>query len=42
MTFLLLSPAVLVKESAGSPGVVLGPDVHVRVLRPLMLMRMSV
>ncbi len=41
MSSFLLLPAVLVKERACSPGVVLGPDVHVWVLRALMFMVMS-
>ena len=40
MSSFLLLPAVLVKERACSPGVVLGPDVHVWVLRALMFMVM--
>ena len=41
MSSFLLLPAVLVKERACSPGVVLGPDVHVWVLRALMFVVMS-
>ena len=37
----LLIPAVLVKEGAVSPRVVLGPDVHVGVLGPVVLMLVS-
>lgn len=37
----LLIPAVLVEEGAGSPGVILRPDVHVRVLGAFVPMLMG-